>query len=71
MRAKVTGRQRDSGTVLARLASMIRQISGMPDYQAYVEHARRCRADSPIMTEREYYVEYVDRRYSVGPSRCC
>jgi uncharacterized short protein YbdD (DUF466 family) len=63
--------QRGSGAVLARLATLVRGISGMPDYRAYIEHVRRCHPDAPIMTEREYYAEYVNRRYADGFSRCC
>jgi uncharacterized short protein YbdD (DUF466 family) len=64
-------RQRGRGAVLARLATIARGISGMPDYQAYIEHVRRCHPETPAMTEREYYAEYVNRRYAEGPSRCC
>jgi uncharacterized short protein YbdD (DUF466 family) len=71
MRGRGSASQRDSGTVLGRLASMIRQVSGMPDYQAYMEHVRRCHPDTPIMTVREYYAEYVNGRYGEGSSRCC
>ena len=63
--------QRGSGAVLARVATMVRRISGMPDYRAYMEHVRRCYPDTPIMTEREYYAEYINRRYGEGSSRCC
>jgi uncharacterized short protein YbdD (DUF466 family) len=63
--------QRGSGAALARLATMVRRISGMPDYRAYIEHVSRCHPNSTIMTEREYYAEYLDRRYADGPSRCC
>ncbi len=63
--------QRGSRAVLARLATMVRKISGMPDYRAYIEHVRRCHPETPAMTEREYYAEYVNRRYAEGPSRCC
>ena len=63
--------QRGSGAVLARLATVVRRISGMPDYGAYMEHVRRCHPDTPILSEREYYAEYVNRRYADGPTRCC
>lgn len=66
-----TAGQRGSGVVLARLATILRRISGMPDYEAYLEHARRCHPDSPIMPEREYYAAYVNGRYGDGSSRCC
>ncbi len=71
MRASGAAGQRGSRAVLARLATMVRRISGMPDYRAYIEHARRCHPDAPIMTERDYYAEYVNKRYADGPSRCC
>lgn len=63
--------QRDSGTALAWLASVLRRVSGMPDYQGYVEHIRRSHPDMAPLTEREYYAEYLRTRYSDGPTRCC
>jgi uncharacterized short protein YbdD (DUF466 family) len=71
MRVSWAAGQWGSGAVLARLATMVRGILGMPDYRAYREHVRRCHPDTPIMTEREYYTEYLNGRYADGSSRCC
>jgi len=49
----------------------IKQIAGMPDYAAHLEHLRRCHPDRPAPTEREFYEEYVRARYADGPTRCC
>lgn len=62
------------GTVLklvSQLASWIRQVAGMPDYQAYLAHARRCHPERPPLAEREYFAEYLRSRYADGPHRCC
>jgi uncharacterized short protein YbdD (DUF466 family) len=59
------------GQVLARLVSVLQQVSGMPDYTGYAEHVRRCHPGTPVLTEREYYAEYLHRRYGDGPTRCC
>lgn len=71
MPGRGTAGQRDSGSALAWLASVLRRVSGMPDYQGYFEHVRRCHPDIPALTEREYYVEYLRTRYSDSPTRCC
>ena len=62
---------RGGGAVLAWLATMIRRISGMPDYRAYLEHVRQYHPGTTIVSESEYYAEYVASRYGDGPSRCC
>jgi len=49
----------------------IRRVAGMPDYAAYVEHARRCHPDQPIPTESEFYESYLENRYGDAPTRCC
>ena len=59
------------GAVLAWLASVIRQVSGMPDYKGYAEHVRRFHPGTRVLTEQEYYAEYLHRRYGDGPTRCC
>ncbi len=43
----------------------------MPDYRAYLAHARRCHPERPPLGEREYFTEYLRARYADGPNRCC
>jgi uncharacterized short protein YbdD (DUF466 family) len=52
------------------ILSQVRQVAGMPDYEAYLEHVR---ADHPGMTpisEREFFERYVRARIG-GVTRCC
>jgi uncharacterized short protein YbdD (DUF466 family) len=49
----------------------LRHIAGMPDYRAHVEHLRRCHPESPIPSEREFFEDYLQRRYQNGATRCC
>jgi uncharacterized short protein YbdD (DUF466 family) len=51
--------------------SFIRSIAGMPDYEAYLEHFRRFHPDAPLLTRRQFYMEFVQARYGDGPTRCC
>jgi uncharacterized short protein YbdD (DUF466 family) len=55
----------------SRLPAFLRQIAGMPDYAAHLEHLRRCHPDSPLPTERQFYEDFVRARYADGPTRCC
>jgi uncharacterized short protein YbdD (DUF466 family) len=71
MPARGTADQRRSAVVLARLASVLRRISGMPDYPSYAEHQARYHRGMPMLTEREFYDEYLKARYGDGPTRCC
>lgn len=59
------------GRTVARVGSLVRRIAGMPDYEAYVEHLRRCHPERALPTEREYFEQYVAARYGDGPTRCC
>jgi uncharacterized short protein YbdD (DUF466 family) len=56
---------------LTALATLLRRLAGMPDYAAYVEHARRCHPDAPLLSERDFFRDYLRARYADGPSRCC
>ena len=53
------------------LLRAIRRISGMPDYAAYVDHAKRSHPERPVASEREFYDDYLRARYEGGPTRCC
>jgi uncharacterized short protein YbdD (DUF466 family) len=54
-----------------RFLRLVRRVSGMPDYAAYVEHLHRCHPERPVPSARQYYEEYVRARYADGPTRCC
>ena len=56
---------------LRALVQTLRRVMGMPDYQARLEHLRRCHPDQPLPTEREFFDEFVRTRYADGPTRCC
>ena len=52
-------------------ARFLRRVAGMPDYAAHLEHLRRSHPECPLPTERQFYEEFVRRRYADGPTRCC
>ncbi len=56
---------------LERLLRVVRRVSGMPDYPAYVEHLRRCHPEQPVPSPREFYEDHLRARYADGPTRCC
>jgi len=61
----------DRVRMLQRIITTVRAIAGMPDYEAYVAHLRRCHPERPVPTERRFYDEFIKRRYGDGPTRCC
>ncbi len=61
----------EARTVLGRAAEILRRIAGMPDYPGHLEHHRRCHPDRPAPSEREFFEQYLQRRYGDGPTRCC
>lgn len=50
---------------------LVRQIAGMPDYERYAEHLRRCHPDRPVPDRRTFFEEYLRTRYGAGSTRCC
>ena len=56
---------------LRRLVSTARQVFGMPDYDRYLEHHRACHPGELALSRKEHYLEFVERRYAGGGSRCC
>jgi len=58
-------------TLLRMIARAIRQVTGMPDYGAYLEHLQRCHPDRAPLGEREFFADYLRARYADGPNRCC
>jgi uncharacterized short protein YbdD (DUF466 family) len=66
MRTRATG----AGWLASALA-VLKRVLGMPDYAAYLAHHRARHPDCPVLTQREYYDQYVRSRYGAGASRCC
>jgi uncharacterized short protein YbdD (DUF466 family) len=56
---------------LSAIPPLLRRLAGMPDYDAHVEHLRRCHPDQPLPSRREFFEAYVAARYGAGPTRCC
>ena len=55
----------------ARLLNAVRRITGMPDYAGYLSHMAGRHPGCPVLSEREFYDQYVNARYGNGASRCC
>lgn len=58
-------------TALNHFARALRRILGMPDYEEYLRHLKRCDASEPVPSEREFFESYLRARYGRTPSRCC
>jgi uncharacterized short protein YbdD (DUF466 family) len=61
----------NDGSAFRPLLSFLRQLAGMPDYGAHVEHLQRYHPQTPIPSERQFYHDFVRARYQDGPTRCC
>lgn len=56
---------------MARVAAVVRQIIGAPDYERYVEHARQCHPGDQVLSRDEFYRSIVNDKYSRPGQRCC
>ena len=54
-----------------RIARIVRRIIGVPDYEAYVAHLRRCHPGETPLSQREFATESLTRRYETPGNRCC
>ncbi len=69
---RATGDRRQAmGGLVDRLGHLVRRLTGMPDYQAYLAHCREAHPDQPVKSEREFFEDYLKQRYEGGPTRCC
>ena len=67
----VSGCDESRPRALARLLGLFRKIAGMPDYSAYLEHCRLHHPERRVLTQRQFFEEYLRSRYGDGPTRCC
>ena len=58
--------------LLRGAARVVREVVGAPDYERYLEHQATHHPGCAPLTPREYYAEFVTRRFGgAGPTRCC
>jgi uncharacterized short protein YbdD (DUF466 family) len=58
--------------LLRASARVVRQVVGAPDYEQYRQHHAACHEGEPPLSPREYYNEFVTRRFGgAQPTRCC
>jgi uncharacterized short protein YbdD (DUF466 family) len=53
------------------LCSSCRQVFGIPDYERYLAHAAVWHASGPVLTQRDFFAQAIERRYGKGGARCC
>lgn len=58
-------------TRLRRIRQACRQMFGIPDYERYAAHMQAQHPDKPLLSEREFHVLAIDRRYGASRPRCC
>ena len=47
------------------------QVFGIPDYAGYLAHMARVHPGAAVLTEREFFAQAIDRKYSMRGPRCC
>jgi uncharacterized short protein YbdD (DUF466 family) len=59
------------GPALARIAAVLRQVAGAPDYERYVAHVRVCQPGTEPLGWDEFYRARLADRYNKPGARCC
>ena len=43
----------------------------MPDYERYLAHAAERHPGAPVLTQSDFFVQAIERKYGKGGARCC
>lgn len=54
-----------------RIATVVRRVIGVPDYERYVAHQRRAHPECVPLTRDAFLRDALARRYERPGSRCC
>jgi len=55
----------------AAVRASLRAIVGAPDYDRYLDHARRAHPGQTPLSREEFSARQLDRRYNRVGGRCC
>ena len=53
-----------------RIWNWLRAVTGDAAYESYLRHARRSSPEAAVLSQREFYLDSLRRRYSTI-NRCC
>ncbi len=56
---------------LAYVRHAVKRIIGAPDYELYLARHQQIHPEVPPMTEKEFFLFAIERRYSKAGPRCC
>ena len=48
-----------------------RQVFGIPDYERYLAHMAAQHPGEPLMSQRDFFAQSIDRKYGKSGPRCC
>ncbi|WP_235281613.1 YbdD/YjiX family protein [Thermoactinomyces daqus] len=55
-----------------KIANVLNEIAGVPNYERYLEHFRKAHPDETPLTEAEFHRRAIDEKYGGGSiRRCC
>jgi len=57
--------------LMTRIASAIRAVLGVPDYDRYLTHMRSAHPGDRVMSETEFRHTWMNDRYNRPGTRCC
>ncbi|HEY5863324.1 MAG TPA: YbdD/YjiX family protein [Casimicrobiaceae bacterium] len=55
----------------ARVRRAYLQVFGIPDYARYLDHMGAHHPGAPVLCERAFHAQAIDRKYSKRGARCC
>ena len=55
----------------ARMRRAYLQVFGIPDYARYLDHMSVRHPGAPVLTERAFHAQAIDRKYCKSGPRCC
>jgi len=66
--AAITGSTQDWR---ARVRRAYLQVFGIPDYTRYLDHMGAHHPGAPLLSERAFHAQAIDRKYRKSGARCC
>ncbi len=70
----VARRQARRARLMARARALRQaylQVFGIPDYEAYRAHMAARHPGAPLLSQRDFFAQAIDRKYGRNGMRCC
>lgn len=58
-------------TFWLQFSKVFQTVVGVPDYERYVAHQKEHHPENEPLSQQQFFLEFLNKKYESGGPRCC